>query len=167
MSRTGAHATGPRLAVDVSAEDVRVPLGRQAVAELARAVLAAERVRDALLSITFVSSRAIAQLNRRYLARRGPTDVIAFGFRRPSASAAIIGDIYIAPHIAREQAANHGAGVREELARLVVHGILHVLGNDHPDGDERSVSPMWRKQELLLARLHPGSADTSTALRSR
>jgi probable rRNA maturation factor len=43
--------------------------------------------------------------------------------------------------------------VREELARLVVHGTLHVLGYDHPVDHTRGDSPMWRRQETLLARL--------------
>jgi len=43
--------------------------------------------------------------------------------------------------------------VREELARLVVHGTLHVLGHDHPVDAGRGSSPMWRRQELLLTRL--------------
>ena len=44
-------------------------------------------------------------------------------------------------------------GVREELARLVVHGTLHVLGHDHPEDDSRLRSPMWRRQERLLRRV--------------
>ena len=68
---------------------------------------------------------------------------------------ALGGDVYVAPEVARENARRHGAGVREEVARLVVHGVLHVLGNDHPDGEARTTSPMWRRQEALLARLAP------------
>jgi ssRNA-specific RNase YbeY (16S rRNA maturation enzyme) len=41
-------------------------------------------------------------------------------------------------------------GVREELLRLVVHGVLHVAGHDHPDGDARYDSVMWKRQERLL-----------------
>jgi probable rRNA maturation factor len=41
--------------------------------------------------------------------------------------------------------------VREEIARLVVHGTLHVLGYDHPEDESRTASPMWRRQERLLA----------------
>ena len=64
----------------------------------------------------------------------------------------IIGDIYIAPEVARAQAIAHGVGVREELARLAVHGTLHVLGHDHPEGNARMASPMWKRQEQLLAK---------------
>lgn len=140
------------LGVDVSASDVRIPLARERVARLARGVLRAERVRDALLSIAFVSKGEITRLNQRHLGRRRPTDVIAFAFDRAAGRGPVIGDIYIAPDVARENARRLGAGVREEVARLVVHGTLHVLGHDHPE-DERTASPMWARQERLLGRL--------------
>jgi probable rRNA maturation factor len=146
------------LAVHVAVDGGRIPLSRQRVAEIASAVLRAERVRDALLSITFLTDRAIAALNARHLGHRGPTDVIAFGFV-PSGNGArgVVGDIYIAPDEARRNARAHGVPVREELARLVVHGTLHVLGYDHPAGVERTASPMWRRQERLLARALGGA----------
>ncbi|HEU4643765.1 MAG TPA: rRNA maturation RNase YbeY [Gemmatimonadaceae bacterium] len=139
--------------VDVTVADGRIPLARARVAELAGGVLRAEGVRNALLSITFVSDRAIAAMNASHLGHRGPTDVISFGFAPAGAHAPVVGDVYIAPAVARENARRHGVGVREELARLVVHGTLHVLGHDHPEGDARTSSPMWRRQERLLARL--------------
>jgi rRNA maturation RNase YbeY len=141
------------LVVDVAAEGVRVPLARERVAELARAVLRAERARNALLSIAFVPSRAMALLNARHLRQRGATDVIAFGFAPAGAAGPVIGDIYIAPDVARANARRLGIGTREEVARLVVHGTLHVLGYDHPERNGRESSAMWRRQERLLRRL--------------
>jgi len=64
---------------------------------------------------------------------------------------AIVGDIYIAPDVARRNARDNGAGVRAELARLVIHGTLHVLGYTHSEGAERMTGEMWRRQEALLA----------------
>ena len=141
------------VAVDVASEGVRVPLGAGRVEELARGVLRAEKVRAAMLSIAFVTSREIARLNRSHLGHRGPTDVISFGFAPSGADGPVVGDIYISPEVARENARAHGAGVREELARLVVHGTLHVLGYEHPEDEVREHSPMWQRQEALLARL--------------
>ena len=140
------------LVVHVSADDVRIPISRERVATIARGVLKAEGVRNAMLSIAFLTDRQMAALNRRHMAKRGPTDVIAFGFVRPDESAPVIGDIYIAPMVARANAIAHGAGVREELARLIVHGTLHVLGHEHPEDESRVESSMWRRQERLLAR---------------
>ncbi|MGQ0712950.1 MAG: rRNA maturation RNase YbeY [Gemmatimonadaceae bacterium] len=141
------------IAVHVSAQGVRLPLARTRVAEIARKVLAAEGVRHGMLSITFLSERAMAALNRRHLGHRGTTDVISFAFGPSSRTGPVIGDIYIAPDVARANAVRHRAGVREELARLVVHGALHVLGYDHSDDESRVKSPMWKRQERLVARL--------------
>jgi rRNA maturation RNase YbeY len=105
-----------------------------------------------MLSITFLDARAMARLNQRHLRHRGPTDVISFAFDGAAVRTAVVGDVYICPDVAKENAARAGVGVREEIARLIVHGTLHVLGYDHPDGEARMRSPMWRRQERLLAR---------------
>ena len=138
--------------VQVATDAVRIPVSRARVERVAESVLRAERVRDAVVSITFVTDRAMARLNQRHLGHHGPTDVISFGFAPSGAGAPLTGDVYIAPDVARRNAAAHGAGVREELLRLVVHGMLHIVGHDHPVDDTRYASPMWRKQERLLQR---------------
>ena len=139
-------------AVSVAIEGTRVPVSRARVAAVARAVLRAEKVRDAMLSITFVSDRAMRGLNKRHLRRDRVTDVIAFGFRRVAKSEPLIGDVYIAPGVAKASASANGISSREEIVRLIVHGVLHVLGYDHPETD-RTRSAMWRRQERLVARL--------------
>jgi probable rRNA maturation factor len=128
-------------------------VSRARVREAAIAALKAERVRDAMLSITFVGRTTISGLNRRYLGHRGPTDVISFGLGRPGNRGAVIGDIYICPEIARDNAKRQGVPIGEEILRLVVHGTLHVLGHDHPTGPSRTTSAMWRRQERILARV--------------
>jgi probable rRNA maturation factor len=134
-----------------SGDGVRIPVAAARLSELAREVLAAEKVARALLSITMTSSREMARLNHRYLGHRGATDVITFAMGKDP-TGVVIADIYICPDVAREQAREHGVGMREELARLVVHGVLHACGHEHPEED-RDQSKMWRRQESLLARL--------------
>ncbi len=90
-------------------------------------------------------------MNQRHFKRRGATDVISFGFRDPAG--ATIGDVYICPEVAALNARRYGVPVREELLRLVVHGTLHALGHEHPEGATRESSPMWRRQEQLLKRV--------------
>ena len=141
------------LDVDVASERVRAPVSRERVMALAKAVLRAQRVRHALVSITFVSRRHIAVLNRRHLDHRGETDVISFGFARSNQREPVIGDVYSAPEVARDNARARRIPVREEIVRLVVHGILHVLGYDHPTDNDRESSTMWRRQERLVRRL--------------
>lgn len=152
--------------VDVKAQGVRLPLPRERVVDIARAVLRAERVRDARLSIAFVDNRRIAQLNRRHLAHRGATDVISFAFASESVDGPLAGDIYIAPDVARRNATAHAVPIREEMTRLVVHGVLHVIGFDHPDGDDRNESPMWREQERLVRSLAKAASRSARRVRS-
>lgn len=142
--------------IAVAADGVRVPLARRRVAEIALAVLRAERARRTRLSITFVSARTIAKMNARHLGHHRATDVISFALEPEHRGASTVGDIYIAPEVAKRNAVEHGTPVREEIARLVVHGVLHVLGHDHPEGPGRTRSPMWRRQEALVAAFgHP------------
>lgn len=141
------------LGVDIALSGVRVPVSRARLAEVARVALRTEGVRAALLSITFVNRREITRLNREHLDHQAATDVISFGFTRATASDPVVGDIYIAPEVAREHARERGIGVREEIVRLVVHGVLHVLGHDHPEGESRERSPMWLRQERIVRRL--------------
>jgi probable rRNA maturation factor len=141
------------LAIDVSSSVRRLLLSKARVKEAATAVLRAEGVRDAMLSITFVGRAAISELNRRYLGHRGPTDVISFGLGRQGRRGPVVGDIYICTDIARANARRQGVSSQEELLRLVVHGTLHTLGYAHPEGATRTESAMWRKQERILARV--------------
>ena len=90
-------------------------------------------------------------LNREWQARDEPTDVLAFAL--PGPDGVVTGDVYICASVAREHARAHGVTLREELVRLVVHGTLHVLGYDHPDGRARTRSAMWRRQERYVKAL--------------
>lgn len=148
-------SAGAGVAVGVALDGVRVPVSRARIAEIARAVLKREGVKGGMLSIAFVTNRAIRAMNKRHLRRDRVTDVIAFGFRGATIakSQPVIGDIYIAPAVARESARANGVSYREEIVRLVVHGTLHVLGYDHPETDARTTSAMWRRQERLVGRL--------------
>jgi probable rRNA maturation factor len=140
-----------RLAVAVSSEGVRAPVSAERLGRVAQLVLRAEKVTDAMISVALVGNARITAINRKHLRHAGPTDVISFGFDRRSPGP-VIGDIYIAPKVASVNAKRAGVGVREELVRLVVHGVLHVLGYDHPTDGDRERSPMWKRQEALVRR---------------
>jgi probable rRNA maturation factor len=118
----------------------------------ARATLSDRGVADAELSITLLDDADMASLNREWKERDGPTDVLAFtlhGSDEPP-----LGDIYIGLERAVRQAAELGEPVARELARLAIHGTLHVLGWDHPE-EEREGSEMWCLQERILAEVRP------------
>jgi len=137
--------------IHAAAVGVRAPIAAARVVALAEAVLRAERVRAAELSFTFVTRRAMAALNRRHLGHRGATDIITLELA-PAPGVALGGDVYISPDVARAHAARFARPVREELARLVVHGTLHAIGYTHPEDEAREGSEMWARQERYLAR---------------
>ena len=139
----------------VSLEGVRIPISRRRVADIARSVFRAERAMHALVSVAFITNPAMRALNRAHLRRHGDTDVIAFAYRQAGRRSPVVGDVYIAPGVARAFARANGIHVREEVIRLVVHGALHVLGYDHVAGPARTRGLMWERQERLVRRLAP------------
>lgn len=146
--------------MSVSSPGGRLPVAAARLEALAQAALKAESVKNAELSFTFVSPRVMASLNRKHLGHTGATDVITFALETDP-SGVLRADVYICVEVARDQAREHGVGVREEVQRLVVHGVLHACGYEHPVDASRTTSPMWRRQETLLKRfLHANTATT-------
>ena len=128
----------------------RLPLPPGVVRRVVEAVLAGER-RRASISVTFLGRDAMRRLNAEHKRHDRPTDVLAFALREPGGRA--VGDVYICPWVARREARGRGIALREELVRLVVHGTLHALGRDHPEGPARTRSAMWRRQERYVEAL--------------
>ncbi len=112
-----------------------------------RETLEQEGVHAAAISITLTSDHDIARLNQQYLQHDGPTDVLSFPLYEDGELP--VGDIYIGYEQARSQSTELGVPLETELARLAIHGTLHVLGYDHPDS-AREDSEMWRRQEVIL-----------------
>ena len=113
-------------------------------------VLRRER-RRARVAVTFIGKRQMRRLNAEYLRHDRPTDVLSFPLPQPDG--ALAGDIYVCRYVAARNARAHHVTVRQELLRLIVHGTLHVLGFEHPEGASRTESAMWRRQEQHLAGL--------------
>jgi probable rRNA maturation factor len=102
------------------------------------------------IDITLLSAAAMRRANRRATGRRGLTDVIAYALPQPDGP--MLGDVYICP-TAAAAATRNGVALNDELVRLAVHGTLHVLGYDHPEGPGRTRSRMWQLQERYVTRL--------------
>jgi len=115
------------------------------------------------VELTLLEPEAMRRLNRRATGRRGLTDVLAFALPQPDG--ALLGDVYLCRAAAVRWVKNGGSGkadegsVDEELVRLAVHGTLHVLGYDHPDGSGRTRSAMWSRQERYVRRLLEAGVD--------
>ena len=157
-------------------EQSEVPVDVDRWQRLAEAVLGAEGVRGGTeLSVLFVDREAIAELNRTHLGKAGPTDVLSFPIDAgelveviagPSGATAapdrspvdpgelplLLGDVVICPAVAAEQASTHAGTLDDEIALLLVHGILHVLGHDHAEPGE--AERMQARERELLEQLH-------------
>lgn len=128
----------------------RLPLPPAVVRRVVTRVLEGER-REALISVTFLGREAMRRLNAEHKGRDVPTDVLAFAMSDGAGRA--VGDVYICAWVAAREARARGVPLREELVRLLVHGTLHALGRTHPEGEGRTASPMWRRQERYVGAL--------------
>ncbi len=128
----------------------RLPLPRAVVERVVQQVLRSER-KKALISVTFVGRDSMRRLNARHKGHDCPTDVLTFSLRDPAGGT--VGDVYICTWVARREARARAIPLRQELIRLVIHGTLHALGRDHPEGEARTRSAMWRRQERYVEAL--------------
>ncbi len=142
---------------------------------LARSVLEAEGVKgEAELSMLFVDEQAMSDLNKRFAGKEGPTDVLAFpideepseGGRSPDSRGSgpgwspvepselptLVGDVVICPAVALRNAGSSEGSYEDEIALLIVHGILHLMGMDHVDDTEAKA--MEAREQELLDRFH-------------
>jgi probable rRNA maturation factor len=113
-------------------------------------VLHHESVRLFQVSVVFVGSRFIRQVNRRFLRHDYVTDVIAFPLG-DGADTAHEGEIYVNLDRAKSQAREYGVSFVEETRRLLIHGTLHLLG--YRDSNVRRKAQMTKREDLLLHRL--------------
>jgi rRNA maturation RNase YbeY len=97
---------------------------------------------SSVVNFIFVNDRQIHALNRRFLHRDRPTNVISFNCDEPrlQGEPRLLGEVYISRDRAREQAREYGVSYASELRRLVLHGLLHLLGLTH-----RQMEPLYRK----------------------
>lgn len=132
--------------------------GVRRVERAARALLGAIGRPQATLSLTFVGDRAMRRLNREHRGRDRTTDVLSFPayppFAVPRRTRAgepelLLGDVVVSLDTARRQAAGYGASLEAEVERLLIHGLLHLLGHDHEEAAERA---RMRREERRLAR---------------
>jgi probable rRNA maturation factor len=161
--------------VFISDEQDDVPIDLERWRNIALGALAHEGVRGLCeLTIYFVDELAITDLNREHMGKDGPTDVLAFpldgvecieiqgpgaisrGPARPHHDhddmPLLLGDVFVCPLVAQFQAPTHAGSLDDEIALLVVHGILHVLGYDH-DG-EVDKAKMQEHERLILSQYH-------------
>jgi probable rRNA maturation factor len=128
----------------------RSGVDRRTLVATAQRLLRALELGDATLSLTLVSDDAIRALNREYRAKDAPTDVLSFPLdgSPPQIGERLLGDVVISVETARRQAAGYDAPLQREIYRLLIHGLLHLVGHDHAFTPERRA---MRREERRLA----------------
>ncbi len=136
------------------AETFRDAVDANQLAQAAQAVWEAHGTgAPAACSVEIAADKALRALNARYRGVDAPTDVLSFedGTPDPETGAVYLGDIAISYPQAARQAARGGHPVAWELCLLVVHGMLHLLGYDHAEPEEKA--RMWAAQRAVLEAL--------------
>ena len=114
-------------------------------------VLRLERKKDYGVSVLLTGDKEIRKINKKYLRHDFATDVISFGVdedTRVKGEVKFLGDIVVSVETAKKTAGRLGISFKEELARYLIHGTLHLLG--YRDENEKAKAAMWRRQEFLL-----------------
>lgn len=169
-STTAAARSCP--VVDAADTQNEVAVDPERWGSLLAKVLGAEGVgAHASASLIFIAEAEMAALNAEHLGGHGPTDVLSFpidGVEAPTAGSgftdappAIVGDVVVCPKVAGRNAAARGRHLDDEIALLIVHGGLHLVGWDHADDAGRSA--MWDRQRELLLAFHGVAADPDDA----
>ena len=118
----------------------------------ARVVLEGENSEKKIISLLLISKRAMGEMNKKYLKREGATDVLSFNSRArnfPSVGEEnFLGEIVICPSFVLENARRFALNKEEELLRVFVHGLLHLLGYDHKK--KRESKAMKAKEDFYL-----------------
>ena len=107
----------------------------------------AEEEADSGVDVILIDDKFMKELNQKYTKRKGTTDVLSFSMREGEADVTeypSLGDVYVSLDQAKRQAGQYDVDFEEEVARLVAHGILHLLGYDHAD---KSAAKVMKKTE--------------------
>ena len=135
------------------------PLDLERWRQLAEDVLTAEGVMAGELTVLFVDEQTIAELHEVHMGDASPTDVLSFPLDAVSAIEAsiddvplLLGDVVVCPAVAMRNAPDHAGTITDELALLVIHGTLHILGHDHADQEQER--KMQSRERELLERHH-------------
>ena len=141
--------------IDLQYTDENLPeLDLQILEQAALTALSQQGIVDEVaLSIVLTDDAQIQELNREYRGYDKPTDVLSFEAHEPDPETGLmyLGDIIISLARAAAQAEQGGHPLLAETQLLVVHGVLHLLGHDHAEAEEKAV--MWNDQAEILARL--------------
>ena len=116
--------------------------------ETARRILEVLAITDSELSVLLTDDEEIRRLNRSFRGKDSPTDVLSFPINEMVGGRKILGDVVISVDTAKRQAEERGESLQLTLCRLLIHGVLHLLGYDHERSPEEE--EMFRRMEELI-----------------
>lgn len=120
-----------------------VAIDKDFIKRIVRKVLKGERKKISEFSVAFINEQKMKVLNRKYRKKNQATDVLAFQYDN-------LKEIVICPNVVKKNAERFGLNFKTELARIFIHGILHLLGYDHEKSKKEAIR-MEKKQEYYLA----------------
>jgi len=146
-----------RRRIEIFTENIELPYEKVSARFLKKILSAASDILEldkVAISLIVTDDAYIREINRTYRKKNKPTDVISFAYREdpfPAVDTALeeLGDIYISAERAMEQARELGVTLKDELARLIIHGLLHLVGYDH-ERSNKDAKIMERKEDEMF-----------------
>jgi len=145
------------MAISIKNQQKKVKLDLRQIRQVVRKLLHLVGCRDKEISLLFVDDEEIQEINRAYLGRNYPTNVISFSFSEGEFSNInpdILGYIVVSVATALRDAENGSISLEDELDFLIIHGLLHILGYNHENNNADDIECMQKKEQELFFLLH-------------
>lgn len=127
-------------------------IDKKSFSQVAKKILLGENRQTGKISLAFVNKSEIQKLNKKYRKKNKPTDVLSFGnptsykIQVTSSESGYLGEVVICPEVVKENAKKHKSDFQEELLKVFIHGVLHLLGYEHEKSAKRA-KQMQSKEE--------------------
>lgn len=138
--------------INIETETENLPDHSKAIKEIAELVFSKEDVLKAEVNVILVDDAFIIEMNKQYLGKDSTTDVISFNFDDPADLGNLEGEVYANIQQIERQAEEYGVSFSNELFRIVVHGLLHLIGYDDASYDDKK--NMTEKEDYYLSLIH-------------
>jgi len=133
-----------------------IPIDQKFLKRIVRIILEGEKKKRSEISLVLADLEKIKALNKKYLKRNRPTDVLAFpepeSFPQKSKENFNLGEIIICPQQVKKNAKKYNLSFKKELARVLTHGILHLLGYNH-EASPKKAKEMEKKENYYLSKI--------------
>jgi len=139
----------PNYQINLEATNDRFQYDEEKICQIIETMLSKEKISEALVNIIFVGDKLITELNRKYLNKNSTTDVISFVLEKDMEKKSFEGEVYANLEQVKRQALEYKIPLLEEFFRIVIHGVLHLVGyNDQSSSDKKK---MTNKEDYYLS----------------